>query len=95
MEFQIRFTEAALADFEEILAYSWANFPARAERFGNAILNHIELLRNYPYIGSRVKGRPQVRQLVHTPILIYYRVNESPNFVEILHPQHGSHEPEA
>jgi len=23
-----------------------------------------------------------VRQLVHTPILIYYRVSESPNFVE-------------
>jgi hypothetical protein len=33
-----------------------------------------------------------VRQLVHTPILIYYRVNLSPNFVEILHFQHGSRE---
>ena len=93
MDFQIRITEAALADFEGILAYSWANFPARAERFGNAILNHIELLKSFPYIGSLVKGRPGVRQLVHTPILIYYRVNESPNFVEILHLQHGSREP--
>jgi plasmid stabilization system protein ParE len=58
VDFQIRITEAALADFEEILAYSWVNFPARAERFGNAILNHIELLRSFPYIGSPVKGRP-------------------------------------
>lgn len=90
MDFQIRITEAALTDFDEILAYSWANFPARAERFGNTILDHIELLRSFPYIGSLVKGRPGVRQLVHTPILIYYRVNESPNFVEILHLQHGS-----
>ena len=92
MDFQIRITEAALADFEEILAYSWVNFPASAERFGNAILNHIELLKSFPCIGSLVKGRPGVRQLVHTPILIYYRVNESPNFVEILHLQHGSRE---
>jgi plasmid stabilization system protein ParE len=68
------------------------NFPARAERFGNTILNHIELLISFPYIGSLVKGRPGVRQLVHTPILIYYRVNEFPSFVEILHLQHGSRE---
>ena len=92
MDFQIRLTEAALADFEAILAYSWANFPASAERFGDAILNHIQLLRSFPYIGSLVKGRPGVRQLIHTPILIFYRVNESPSFVEILHPQHGSRE---
>jgi hypothetical protein len=30
VDFQIRITEAALADFEEILVYSWANFPATA-----------------------------------------------------------------
>ena len=90
MDFQIRITKAALADFEGILAYSWANLPGSAQRFGNAILDHIELLRSFPYIGSPVKGRPGVRQLVHTPILIYYRVSESPNFVEIIHLQHGS-----
>ena len=89
MDFQIRITEFALADFEEILAYSWANFPATTERFGNAILNHIDLLRTFPYIGSLVDRRPGVRQLVHTPILIYYRVNEAPNFVEVLHVWHG------
>jgi plasmid stabilization system protein ParE len=52
VDFEIRITEAALADFEGILAYSWANFPARAERFGNAIFNHIELFKSFPYIGS-------------------------------------------
>jgi plasmid stabilization system protein ParE len=90
VDFQIRITKAALADLEGILAYSWANFPATAERFGNAILNHLDLLRSFPYIGSPVAGRPGVRQLAHTPILIYYRVNEAPNFVEILHFWHSS-----
>ena len=85
MDFQVRITQAALGDFEEILEYSWINFPDAAERFGNAILNHIDLLKRFPFIGSPVTHHPGVRRLVHTPILIYYRVNENPNFVEILH----------
>jgi plasmid stabilization system protein ParE len=89
VDFQIRITEAALADFEEILAYSWANFPDMTERFGNAILNHVDLLKSFPYVGSPVAGT-DLRQLVHTPILIYYRVTESPNCVEILHFWHSS-----
>jgi plasmid stabilization system protein ParE len=90
VDFQIRISDPALADFEDILEYSWANFPATAERFGNALLNHVDLLRSFPYIGSPVAGRPGVRQLVHTPILIYYRVHYSPNVVEILHFWHSS-----
>ena len=90
MDFQIRITKTALDDFEEILAYSWVNFPATTERFGNAILDHINLLKRFPYIGSPVERRPGIRQLVHTPIMIYYRVHEQPNYIEILHFWHGS-----
>ncbi len=92
MDFQIQITEAALADFEEILAYTWAKFPATAERFGNAVLDHMDILKSFPYIGSPVKGRPGVRQLTHTPIVIYYRVREGPSVVEILHFLHGARE---
>lgn len=90
MDFQVRISHPALIDFEDILEYSWANFPANAERFGNAILNHVDLLKTFPYIGSPVAGRPGVRQLIHTPILIYDRVQEGSNVVEILHFWHGS-----
>ena len=90
MDFQVRISEPALADLEGILEYSWVNFPVTAESFGNALLNHIGLLRTFPYIGSAVAGRPGIRQLVHTPILIYYRVQEDPNVVEILHFWHAS-----
>jgi plasmid stabilization system protein ParE len=90
VDFQVRISDPALADFEGILEYSWVNFPATAESFGNALLNHIGLLRTFPYIGSPVAGRPDIRQLVHTPILIYYRVQESPKVVEILHFWHAS-----
>jgi plasmid stabilization system protein ParE len=90
VDFKIRITEAALTDFEEILAYSWDRFPATAERFGDAILNHVDLLKSFPYIGSSVDGRDGVRILVHTPILIYYRVDETHTLVEVLHFWHGS-----
>lgn len=59
-----------------------------AEGFAST-LNHVEL-GTFPYIGSPVEGRVGVRQLVHTPILIYYRVHDRSNLVEILHFQHGS-----
>ena len=90
MDFQVRISKAALADFAEILNYSWLNFPSAAEQFGNALLNHVELLKRFPYIGSPVEGRAEVRQLVHTPILIYYRVDGDRRLVEVLHFWHGS-----
>jgi plasmid stabilization system protein ParE len=93
VDFRIRSSEPALADLERIVEYSWANFPAAAERFASAILNHVELLGKFPYIGSLIAGRPHVRQLVHTPILIYYRVHEEREVVEILHFWHGQRFP--
>ena len=36
MDFQVRISDPALADFEDILEYSWANFPETTQSFGNA-----------------------------------------------------------
>jgi plasmid stabilization system protein ParE len=80
-------------DLEQILEYSWERFPATTERFGNDILNHIEILKTLPNIGSPVAEQPQVRQLLHTPIAIYYQVHEAPNYIEILHIWHVSRKP--
>ena len=69
---------------------SWANFPSTAGRFGDAILNHLDLLKEFPYIGSPVQHSDGMRQLVHTPILIFYQVNEARHLAEVLHFWHGS-----
>lgn len=90
MAFEIRITEAALADFEEILTYSQAKFPELTERFASSILNHLDLLKAFPYIGSPVVRKSGVRQPVHTPVLIYYRVNEEANIVDVLHFWHSA-----
>jgi plasmid stabilization system protein ParE len=73
---QLTFAESALVDLEEILTYSWANFPNTAEQFGVALLDHVELLKRFPLMGTMVLNRPGVRRLVHTPILIYYSVDQ-------------------
>jgi len=88
--YKVLYSEDALADLESILDYIRTDNPSAAERFGVALFNHVDLLRSFPYIGSPVVGRPGVRQLVHTPVLIYYHVQENPNRVEILHFWHGS-----
>jgi plasmid stabilization system protein ParE len=62
VDFQVRFSAPALADLEDVLEYSWANFPATAEAFGNGLLNHVGLLGTFPYIGSPVADHADVRQ---------------------------------
>jgi len=39
---------------------------SRSERFGNAILSHVDLVKIFPYIGSPVDRRPGVRKLLVT-----------------------------
>ena len=87
-------TKAAPSPIDEVRAmipkWSVSGFPSTAERFGNAIFNHVDLLKSFPYIGNVVDGRPGVRQLVHTPIVIYYRVDDYRDVVEVLHFWHAA-----
>jgi plasmid stabilization system protein ParE len=49
--YKILFTEDALVDLEIILDCIRADSPAVAERFGTSLLNHVDLLQNFPRIG--------------------------------------------
>ena len=93
MDFQVRITEPALADLEEILEYSVANHPESSPHFLASLLRHVEILRQFPYVGKLVSQRAQVRQLIHTPFLIYYAVYPSQRLVEVLHFWHASRMP--
>ena len=90
MACKIRFTDAALADLEEILNYSWINFPGTTEKFGKALLDHLDVLQDFPYIGSLVPGGDGLRQLIHTSIIIFYQVLDDGGAVEILEFRHSS-----
>jgi plasmid stabilization system protein ParE len=83
--FKVILTQAALADFESLMNWSGSHYPADSGKFGTALLNHVDLLSAFPLIGSPVRGFPAVRRLIHSPVFIYYRVNEQKEAVEILH----------
>ena len=93
MDFQVLYTEPALADLEEILARSWDQHPGSTARFGLALLNHADLLKSFPRLGTPVRGFPGVRRLLHSPLHVYYRVLPDQMRIEILHFWHASRRP--
>ena len=90
MDFQVVYTEPALADLQEVMAWSWERHPGTSGRFGTALLNHVDLLAKFPYLGTPVRGYPGIRRLHHSPLHVYYRISQSVKRVEILHFWHSA-----
>ena len=62
MAYKIFFTEDALAELENILDFIRADNQSAAEEFGEALLDHIGLLREFPQIGTSVRMRPRYQE---------------------------------
>ena len=90
MAYKILYNEDALADLEIILDYIRSDNPTAAERFGTTLLNHVELLQNFPRLGTPVSRLPEIRKFLHSPVRVYYRIHEDKQMIEILHFWHGS-----
>jgi plasmid stabilization system protein ParE len=72
------------------MRWSWENHPGTTERFANSLLNHVDLLKEFPNLGAPVRGYPGVRRLQHSPLNVYYRVLLEARKIEILHFWHGA-----
>jgi len=70
--------------------WSWRNHPSATERFADGLLNHVDLLKNFPYLGVPVREYPGIRRLQHSPLHVYYRVLPEARKIEILHFWHSS-----
>ncbi len=92
MDFKVVYTEPALDDLEAVMSWSWEKHPGTSERFAHSLLNHIDLLKDFPYLGAPLKGYPGVRRLLHSPLHVYYRVHEEKRVIEILHFWHTARE---
>jgi plasmid stabilization system protein ParE len=91
--FKVIVSPRAWRDFFEIFDYIRQDSPEAAGRFCNALLEHAESLASFPHIGAPVLEFPRVRFALHTPIRIYYKVNEKRQCVEIIHFWHTSRRP--
>ncbi|HMD71522.1 MAG TPA: type II toxin-antitoxin system RelE/ParE family toxin [Bryobacteraceae bacterium] len=81
MDYRLLFTQRALSDLSEIVGHVAQDGDEVASRFGAALLDHVDLLSRFPRMGNATRKRPGVRKLVHSPILVYYRVHEETRLI--------------
>jgi plasmid stabilization system protein ParE len=93
VDYRLLYTQKALNDLAEILGRIAEDDAKAASRFGSSLLDHIDLLTRFPRMGGVIRKRPQVRKLLHSPILVYYRVHDDTQVVEVVHLRHGARKP--
>jgi toxin ParE1/3/4 len=92
---KIVFSPHAIADLESAVRFIAKDNPDAAVRVGNALIDRVSTLENFPLIGSPYPKRTGVRKLVSRPYIIYYRPRLEENCVDILRYWHGARgEPE-
>ena len=93
MDFRLQYTQRAIDDLAKIIGYIAEDDAEAASRFGNSLLDHVDLLSRFPRMGSTLRTRANVRKLLHSLVLVYYRVREEKHLIEVLHFRHGARKP--
>ena len=97
MDYEVVWTEPALDDFEAIVLYLARRSLSGAESVQVAILEHTDILANFPYIGPIYLGDPTgtTREVVCHSYRIFYRVDSDLKQVNVLSVWHAARgEPE-
>jgi toxin ParE1/3/4 len=92
MDYEIIWTENALADLEQIVHYLLKRNPPAAEIVRCSILDSIEVLKRFPYIGPQYERdlTRRSREIISNPYRIFYRVKDETRRVEILTVWHSA-----
>ncbi len=92
MDFKIIWSDAAIADLQDISSYVAQHDPQAAVRIGRGILNHVGILASFPFIGPTYPrgAGGTLREIVFRSYRIFYDVSEESLSVEILHVWHGA-----
>lgn len=92
MEFKIVWSATAISDLKEACLYVARRDPQAAHRMGRGILEHVQILATFPFIGPtypRGASGP-LREIVFRSYRIFYDVSDQLNRVEILHIWHSA-----
>ena len=94
MEFKVIWSDEAIEDLHEVCAYIAQDNPEAALRMGQGILDHVQILTRFPFIGPAYPRGAQgpLRQIVFRSYRIFYDVSEELRRVDILHVWHGARE---
>lgn len=86
MAFKIVWTEPAIEHLREVCSYIADDSPGAAEKLGADILRHVEILADFPLIGTHYRREELrgVREILCGNYRIFYRVHRRPDLVEVL-----------
>lgn len=92
MGFKIVFTKPAILDLESLVSFIARDNPQAAEQFGYAIIQKAETLNDFPFLGRVVPEFKieTIREVIHRPYRIVYRVSEEQKMIEILRVWHAA-----
>ncbi|MHB8654666.1 MAG: type II toxin-antitoxin system RelE/ParE family toxin [Terriglobia bacterium] len=92
MDFKIVWSDAAIADLQDIWAYIAQHDLEAASQIGRGILAHVRILAAFPFIGPTYPrgAKGTLREIVFRSYRIFYDVSEQSFSVEILHVWHGA-----
>ena len=92
MGFKIVFTKPALADLGGLVSFIARDNPQAAEQFGDAIIQKAEKLDEFPFLGRVVPEFKieDIREIMHRPYRIVYRVRAEQKSIEILRVWHAA-----
>jgi plasmid stabilization system protein ParE len=94
--YQVTFAAQADRDLGTVVRFLAQKNPAAAEKLGYALIDEARSLANLPYRGLAVKKRPGYRRILHRPwFLIYYRVDEARQLVEVARIWDARQDPDA
>ena len=78
MDYRLVFTKRALSDLNQVIGRiaDVDHDIDAAFHFGTALLDHVDLLTRFPRMAPVISARSRIRKLVHSPIVVYYRVHD-------------------
>jgi toxin ParE1/3/4 len=92
--YHVIITQKALADLRRLAQYVRDDSPQNASLIATMILESIDSLRSmpcrFPRVDTSRKRGSEIRRLVVTPFIIYYRVDERTQSVPIIAICHGA-----
>jgi len=92
MGVKIVFTKPAITDLGGLVRFNARNDPQAAERLGFAIIAKTKTLVEFPWLGRVVPEFKieTIREIIHRPYRIVYRVDDGQKMVEILRVWHAA-----
>ena len=92
MGFKIVITKPAIADLEHLVSFISRDKPKAGEQFGFELVEKAMSLVEHPFLGRVVPEFKidRLREVIHRPYRIIYRVHEKQKIIEILRIWHAA-----